>query len=196
LHFGSRNLSDGAEVTNDILRAEALVTFTEYLKYEAPPGFRDELIHGEIVLTASPKINHQKICKRLEHMLDRIISPEFIAQRDTTMYVAGDEGPRPDVFVIRKDRWEQGDQTIGYPEGVPELVIEVRSPSNSESELEEEKRSIYCADTRCLAYWVVNPETKTVTVFTSSSEQVLFAGSVELPIEIGGGSIPLANIFG
>jgi Uma2 family endonuclease len=171
------------------------MTFAEYLKYEAPPGFRDELIHGEIVLTASPKINHQKICQRLERLLYDIILPEFIAQRDTTMYVAGDEGPRPDVFVIRKDRWEQGDQTIGYPEGVPELVIEVRSPSNSESELEEEKRSIYCSDPRCLASWVVNPEAKTVTVFTASTKQVLSVGTVTLPIEIGGASIPLARIF-
>ncbi len=171
------------------------MTFTEYLKYEAPPGFRDELIHGEIVLTASPKINRQKICKRLERLLDALILSEFVAYHDTTMFVSGEEGPRPDVFVIRDDRWEQGDVTIGYPEGVPELVIEVRSPSNSESELEEEKRSIYCADARCLAYWVVNPETKAITVYTASSEQVLLAGSVELPNEIGGGSIPLAKIF-
>ncbi len=171
------------------------MTFTEYLKYEAPPGFRDELIHGELVLTASPKINHQKICKRLESLLDQLISPGFVVFHDTTMFVSGEEGPRPDVFVIREDRWEHGDQTTGYPEGVPELVIEVRSPSNSESDLEEEKRSIYCSDARCLAYWVVNPESKTVTVYTASTKKVLPAGVVTLPGEIGGGSIQLVKIF-
>ncbi len=172
------------------------MTFTEYLKYQAPPGFRDELIHGEIVLTASPKINHQEICKRLERLLDVLIPAAFVAHRDTTMYVAGDEGPRPDVFVISKERWEKGKETIGYPEGVPELVIEVRSPSKTDSELEEEKRSIYCADPRCLAYWIVNPETKTVSWYTARASQCLsMDDAVLLPIELGAKSIAVAKIF-
>ncbi len=172
------------------------MTFTEYLKYDPPTGFRDELIHGEIVLTASPRINHQKICKRLERLLDALIPQGFVAQRDTTMYVGGDEGPRPDVFVIREDRWDDGERTIGYPEGVPELVIEVRSPSNTNSELEEEKRSIYCADPRCLACWIVNPETKTVNCYTARTSQCLSMDeAVVLPAELGAASIPVAKIF-
>jgi len=99
----------------------------------------------------SAKAEHQEICKRLERLLDAVISPAFIAQRDTTLYVAGAEGPRPDVFVIRKDRWNPARRSaLGYPEDVPELVIEVRSASNSDPELEQ-KRSIYCSDARCLA---------------------------------------------
>lgn len=175
------------------------MNFAEYLTYEAPPGLRDELIHGEIRLAASPKINHQEICQRLERLLEAAILPGFIAQRDTTMYVSGEEGPRPDVFVIRKDRWDLGAKTIGYPEGVPELVIEVRSPSNTDAELEEEKRAIYCADPRCLAYWVVNPEAKTVTVFTArTSQRWLLESSVDLPAAIGspGRAIAVKDIFG
>jgi Uma2 family endonuclease len=163
------------------------MTFTEYLTYQAPPGFKDELIHGEIRLSQSAKAEHQEICKRLERLLDEAISSTFIAQRDTTIYVAGSEGPRPDVFVIRKDRWNQARSSVlGYPQGVPELVIEVRSASNSDSELEL-KRSIYFSDPRCLAFWVVNPEAKAVSVFTpSESPRLYMEDSLELPVELGG----------
>jgi len=45
--------------------------------------------------------------------------------------MAGAEGPRPDMFVIRKDRCKQARRSVlGYPEGVPELVIEVTSASD------------------------------------------------------------------
>jgi Uma2 family endonuclease len=171
------------------------MTFTDYLTYKAPAGFKDELIHGEIRLSPSAKAEHQEICKRLERLLDGAISSMFIAQRDTTIYVAGAEGPRPDVFVIRKDRWNDARKSaLGYPEGVPELVIEVRSASNSDPEMEE-KRSIYFSDARCLAFWVVNPEVKAVSVFTSSAPPGLFLGhSLDLPVEIGG-SISVKDIF-
>jgi Uma2 family endonuclease len=171
------------------------MTFSDYLTYKAPPGFKDELIHGEISLSPSAKAEHQEICKRLERLLDAAISPEFIAQRDTTLYVAGEEGPRPDVFVIRRDRWNQARRSVlGYPEGVPELVIEVRSASNSDPELEQ-KRSIYCADACCLAFWVVNPVAKAVSVFSASAAPRLLLGhSLDLPAEIGG-SISVKDIF-
>jgi hypothetical protein len=51
------------------------MTFTEYLTYKAPPGFKDELIHGEIQLSTSGKAEHQEVCKRLERLLDAVISP-------------------------------------------------------------------------------------------------------------------------
>jgi Uma2 family endonuclease len=171
------------------------VTFADYLTYKAPAGFKDELIHGEIRLSPRAKAEHQEICKRLERLLDAVISSMFIAQRDTTIYVAGAEGPHPDVFVIRKDRWNQARKSVlGYPEGVPELVIEVRSASNSDPEMDE-KRSIYCSDARCLAFWVVNPDAKAVSVFTPSAPPRLFLGhSLDLPVEIGG-SISVKDIF-
>jgi len=40
------------------------MTFTDYLTYKAPPGFKDELIHGEIRLSRSAKADRQEICKR------------------------------------------------------------------------------------------------------------------------------------
>jgi hypothetical protein len=61
----------------------------EYLSYKAPPGFKDELIHCQIRLSPGAKAGHQEICKRLERLLDVVISPLFTAQRDTTLYVAG-----------------------------------------------------------------------------------------------------------
>jgi hypothetical protein len=39
------------------------------MSYQAPPGFRDELIEGEIVLSPEPKPLHADVAKQLEAIL-------------------------------------------------------------------------------------------------------------------------------
>ena len=165
------------------------MTFAQYLSYQAPRGFDDELIHGEIRLSPSARASHQDICKHLERLLDAAIPPSFIAQRDTTVFIDGIEGPRPDVFVMKRDRWNSAKESaLGYPQGVPELVIEVMSASNTDEEMEE-KRNLYFSDPRCAALWIVKPDTKTVSIFTPKAADAIhltMGQSVELPTEIGG----------
>jgi len=88
------------------------MTFADYMNYAAPPGMRDELLHGEIILSPSPKVPHQDLCSD------------------------GEEGPRPDVFVIDRKRWAEASQSGGYPIGSPQLIVEVRSPSNDWADFE------------------------------------------------------------
>lgn len=165
------------------------MTFAQYLSYQAPKGFDDELIHGEIRLSPSARATHQDICKHLERLLDAAIPPSFIAQRDTTVFLDGIEGPRPDVFVMKRDRWNSAKESaLGYPQGAPELVVEVISASNTDDEMAE-KRRLYFSDPRCAALWIVKPDTKTVTIFTPGAAHPLQLGlghSVALPAEIGG----------
>jgi hypothetical protein len=171
------------------------MTFSEYLTYKAPPSFKDELIHGEISLSASAKAEHQEICKRLERLLDAVISSGFIAQRDAALYVAGEEGPRPDVFVIRRDRWNQARRSVlGYPEGVPELVIEVRSASNCGSRAGAEAVDLLF---RCELSGFLGGKSRSKgsgRVRASAPPRLLLGHSLDLPAEIGG-SISVEGIF-
>ncbi len=89
-----------------------------------------------------------------------------------------------DVFVIDCERWVDADQYDGYPVGSPQLVIEVKSPSNSDDELRH-KAALFLADSS-LAVWTVDPEKECVTAYrTMNDYQELGLGSlVELPATI------------
>ena len=119
------------------------MTFTEYLAYKAPPGFKDELIHGEIRLSPNAKAEHQEICKRLERLLGggHLIHVYRVARHYPLRRRRGrTESGR--VCPAESPLEPSSQKCLGYPEGVPEVVIEVRSASNSDPELEQ-KRSIY-----------------------------------------------------
>ena len=139
-----------------------MATFEEFLTYRPPPGFRDELIHGEIVLSPSASRKHADICFALSQLISRVIRPDYIVRLDTTHRLGEREGPRPDVFVIGRKRWvAAGD---GYPEGSPELAIEVLSSSNTGQEMRT-KRDLYLSDPRCRAVWEVDREAETITCY-------------------------------
>lgn len=90
---------------------------------------RDELLHGEIILSPSPKVPHQDLCWD------------------------GGEGPRPDVFVIDPKRWAEASQSGGYPIGSPQLIVQVRSASDDWAHFEK-KAALFLAD-GALAVWIV-----------------------------------------
>jgi len=159
------------------------MTFADYLNYTPPPGMRDELLHGEIVLSPAAKRRHQDICHQIVKLLEQMISPEFVVRQDTTINLAGwqgKEGPRPDVFVIDRQRWVEADQHGGYPVGSPQLVVEVKSPSNDPSELED-KAALFLAE-GAWAVWIVDLEEWFVASYASSGQRRWLQGMmVDVP---------------
>ena len=167
-------------------------TFEDYLRYQPPPGFRDELIHGEIILSPSANRKDVDLCVTLFHLLSPIINSRYVVRLDTTHYLGEKEGPRPDVFVIRRDRWT----VETYPEGSPELVIEVLSPSNDPGRMGT-KRELYFSDPRCQEVWEVHLDTKTVLCYRprGAVASVDISGSLYLPGDLASGHLKVSDIF-
>jgi Uma2 family endonuclease len=66
---------------------------------------------------------------------------------------------------------------------IPDLVVEVLSDSNTPREMERKRRGLFAKGTRLI--WVVDPQEKTVEVFTSAEEStVLKVGQT-----LGGGDV-------
>jgi Uma2 family endonuclease len=172
-----------------------MATFTEYLRYQAPPGSRDELIHGEIVLSPSPNRRHQDICTQIYDLLKAIISRDYVVRLDTTVNLGISEGPRPDVFVIDRKRWVAADEHDGFPQGSPQLVVEVKSKSNSWPELLA-KKDLFLSDPQCLAVWLVDSEKYRVHVHSREGDSLLETEMlIEIPDPLGKGRIKVADIF-
>lgn len=160
------------------------MTISEYLHYQTPPGFRDELIRGELILSPSAKPRHNSICTRIYEILSRLVREEFVVNLDTTMILSEEDakdgsGPRPDVFVIDRERWEQAERLDAYPTGSPQLVVEVLSPS---TEAEDNKKAVLYLDTGAYAVWLVDPDKREVQVLTRDLGPRTFGSGDRLPL--------------
>ncbi len=171
------------------------MTFDEYSQYEAPAGRRDELIHGVVILSPSPNRRHQDLCLALYRLLDDVIASDYVVRLDTTVRLGMAEGPRPDVFVIDRARWIAADEHGGYPLGSPQLVVEVKSDSNTWRELIA-KKDLFLSSGECLAVWIVDPEERSIHTYQGSTHRAWLSDeAILLPGAIGSGVILVADVF-
>jgi Uma2 family endonuclease len=125
-------------------------------------GVRAELIGGEIRMTPSPQWEHQHalgvLFRRLGAWSDEGSQGQvFVAPLD--VYLPSGDVVEPDVLFVARgsnavlDRWVRG---------VPDLLVEVLSPSNAEFD-RDVKRELY-ARNGVPEYWIVDPQARTIEV--------------------------------
>jgi Uma2 family endonuclease len=175
-------------------RIPAPITVEEYERIPAPPGGWYELHHGELVFVTVPVRRHKDIQRRLRDLL----KPEC----DSRGYLVDSEYPyRPlpenevwgaDVAAVRIERHEAVDKWLL---GSPELVIEVKSPSNSKDEMHN-KAMTTLAGQGSVEFWIVDPETKIVTVYSKIEGTRIYGGSQMLfPYITGIAVCSVADLF-
>jgi Uma2 family endonuclease len=74
----------------------------------------------------------------------------------------------PDVSFWSFERVPADASPEGYPEAVPDLAVEVRSPGQSRPKLRDKVKEYLFNGVR--AVWVVDPEERTVTVYSQPDE--------------------------
>ena len=154
---------------------------TEYI-YSLPDGQRAELIDGQVYMMAPPSRKHQRITVELSTVINNFIKSRngscevdiapfavFLNQDDKN-YV------EPDISVICSPE-KLTDK--GYA-GAPDWVIEIVSPSSQRMDYLTKLFKYRTAGVR--EYWIVNPMTETVQVYsfedTEDSTQFSFDDSI------------------
>src|SRR5687767_199139 len=146
-------------------------------------GLRHELIDGEHYVTPSPNTRHQGIVIKLgarlfnwveQHRTGRL----FVAPLDVVF--SRFDVVEPDLLYMTSERAAQI-LTDANVQGVPELVVEIGSPSTRRRD-ETIKRALY-ERVGVSEYWVVDPELDVVRVYRRSGER--FGRPVELSAEAG-----------
>jgi Uma2 family endonuclease len=148
-----------------------------------------ELWRGKIMRMAAPNWQHQfvmgKIFKQMDNYLEN--SPCMVLQAPTDVRIPAQQGDsddkvftvvQPDVFILCEGTPRNN---INGWVGVPDLVVEIISPSTRKHDLSEKKQIYQSAKIR--EYWVVFPLEKMLFQFVLNTETekyeepLIFAGS-------------------
>ena len=101
----------------------------------------------------------------------------------------------PDISFVGKERIPDEGVPKGFWPGAPDLAVEVLSPSQKTSEIDEKVREYLRAGTRAVV--IVNPNGRGVTVHRPRGQSQTLAeqDTLELPDVVPGFRIKVAKIF-
>src|SRR5437764_11988416 len=118
------------------------LTYEDYLA-QPDDGKRYQLIDGELIMTPAPGTQHQSILQNLnriilkyveQHKLGKVFfAPVDVVFKEHEVY-------QPDIVYVSKERTQI--ITKRAIEGVPELIVEILSPSTGYYDLVH-KRKVY-----------------------------------------------------
>ena len=165
----------------------------------ARPDLRMELVNGEIRVMSPSGYESDEVAGEVFGALRDWVRPRRLGR--VTPSSAGFVLPNsskdvraPDVAFVRADRLRQS--PTGYAELTPDLMVEVRSPTDSLTELRQKIQSLLDIGTQ--AGILVDPKSRTVEVYRSGREtpQVLRDGDVlTVPELLPGWSVAIADLW-
>lgn len=126
-------------------------------------GNRYEVIDGVLYTTTAPSTFHQWIVRQIVRTLFAQIDDQGVGVTlwaPIGVFMPGCDPVQPDILVVRTAHLSIIRDRRIY--GVPDLIVEVVSPSNSEQDLEI-KRNAY-ARAAVPEYWIVRPAERDVIV--------------------------------
>ena len=177
-----------------------LLTAADLLRLDGE-GVRGELIRGVLCETMPSGQEHGEIVMNLGVALGNFIKPRGLGRlvgSDSGVWLERDPDTvrEPDVAYFSAERTPPGARVTGYSEVVPDLVVEVVSPSDSRREIHDKARMWLSHGVRLV--WVVHPETRSVAVHQQDRDTVTLGEDDALDglDVLPGFSCPVPAVFG
>lgn len=179
---------------------QKLITAQDLWEMPEVPGKRFELVDGELVEMPGAGGVHMIIVVTLFKLLDEFVRGHDLgyAFPDGLSFIVARDPDRvriPDGSFVSWERVPEGGPPEGYWPNAPDLAIEVVSPNDHASELQEKVQDYLNAGTQ--AVWVVWPKLRSITVHLPDGS----SRSFDIESELDGGDvlpglrIPVADIF-
>ena len=176
-----------------------LLTAEDLLRLSSQ-GVKGELIRGVLHETVSVGKRHARIAGRIITGFNNFVIPRHSGQ------VGGTDGGvliqrnpdtvrEPDVYFISAERLPLDDDSDGYLEVIPELVVEIVSPSDRDPDVRE--KTDMWLDLGVSMTLVVRPAERTIVVHRPGVPAVTLTGDDALDggDVLPGFSLPLREIF-
>ena len=131
-------------------------------------GVRGELVRGELRETVASGREHGQLVMNLGFLMGAFIRPRRLGVlfgSDSGVWLERDPDTvrEPDIGFVSRDKAPYGVRVTGYEEEVPDLVVEVVSPSDSAREANE--RALMWKGFEVRIVWMLFPDTRTVNVY-------------------------------
>lgn len=170
-----------------------LMTTEQFFALPDPVGdFVYELHFGVIVKVGRPNKNHYDLQEVIKEILSRLLERRHWKVGIEMPYglTHGYDSRAADVAVCSQQRWAAvpGEKFLI---GSPELVIQIKSPSNRDRQMERD--ALAHITHGATAVWIIKPERQEVVVITAEARRV-YTGRDELDV-LGQARIPVETIF-
>lgn len=162
---------------------------------------RMELVRGLPVLTPMPNHRHGKICAKItRHLVEFAETHDLghVMSNDTFVKVEHDPDTLRggDVLFISYERLARGEVPAGVLDVIPELVVEVVSPSNLWTGLFTKVDEYLAAGVKVVV--ILDGDSLTASTYRPNVVQEIFrvTDTLTLPDVLPGFSVPVAKLFG
>jgi len=183
-----------------MVTATSLISAEEYIalpdSFDAPT----ELVKGEVVMMSPARPRHGEICMQVGYLLRR-----YLDDHPTGRVICNDSGMvtergpdtvrGPDVAYYSYERVAKGPLPAGLLPVSPDLVFEVRSPSDRWSELHTKVAEYLNVSVKAVC--VLDDETRTMHVFFADRKPLILAADDDfaLPEMLGDFHVRVAKFF-
>ncbi|MEJ7840620.1 MAG: Uma2 family endonuclease [Rubrobacter sp.] len=177
------------------------VTAEELLKMP-DDGLRRELVRGELREMTPAGDEHGYLASEIaselrNHVKANQLGRTYTAETGFKISSDPDTVRAPDAAFVNRERVETAGRVVGFRDGAPDLVVEVASPNDRNSEVLD--KALDWLEAGCRMVLVAHPERRAVTVYRSREEiRVLTAEAgdvVDGADVVPGWKLPLAEIF-
>lgn len=143
-------------------------------------GQRRELVMGELKMMSPAGSEHGAVIFKLSTLLgsyltDSPVGEAFGAETGFLISRNPDTVRAPDIAFVSAERIAEFGLPKTFWPGVPDLAIEVVSPSDRTDDVEEKVKLWLTSG--CREVWVVSPVLRTVTLYHSLTEIDIYAGT-------------------
>jgi Uma2 family endonuclease len=167
---------------------------------QMPAGSRYALVKGELRTMPPAGGEHGGIAMHVGASVYQAVTTQnlgrvYAAETGFLLATNPDTVLAPDVAFVRSERLAQMGNMVGFIPGAPDLAVEVISPSDTYTEVEEKVTLWLQHGTRMVV--VVNPRRRSVTVYRPDRPVLFLSEPDDLSGDdvIPGWSIPVEDLF-
>lgn len=175
-------------------------TADELLDISTDSSHRYELRKGELTVMAPAGSEHGRTALRIGARIELFVEEHelgiaFAAETGFKLESDPDTVLAPDVAFVRRERQPAGRLPTSYFPGPPDLAVEVVSPHDTAPEVQDKVQQWLRFGAKLV--WVVEPRTRTVTVFRPDGSAAVLQETDTLSGEdvLPGFSLALSQVF-
>lgn len=150
-------------------------TYEDYLQLP-DDGWRYEVIKGVLYMSPPPQIPHQRVSSELHFEMTSFVKSKAAGEvlaAPVEVAFPGASPVQPDLVFVAADRIDEI-ITRKRIAGIPELIVEILSPSNWLFDRRDKYEQYEEAGVR--EYWIVDPRACTIEVFVLREGQYTLLG--------------------